>query len=178
MNDRKSAFEETVTNDSSTNPNIPGSNGIGFKWLSPIARSFKLSEGNLFLLLAIIIGIFSGLAVVCFRISIEGVRLALIGSPLSPPHIRVLLAPAGVGLVVAFLVQKFFLAARGSGVNQTKAAVYVFDGYVPFRTVIGKFLTCSLAIGSGQSLGPEDPSLQMGAGIASALGRRLRLSRD
>src|SRR5208283_4583097 len=32
--------------------------------------------------------------------------------------------------------------------------------------------------GTGQSLGPEDPSLQMGAGIASALGRRLRLSRD
>ncbi len=62
--------------------------------------------------------------------------------------------------------------------NQTKAAVYVFDGYVPFRTVIGKFVTCSLAIGSGQSLGPEDPSLQMGAGIASALGRRLKLSRD
>jgi len=80
--------------------------------------------------------------------------------------------------VVAFLVQKFFLGARGSGVNQTKAAVYVFDGYVPFRTVIGKFLTCSIAIGSGASLGPEDPSLQMGAGIASALGRRLKLSRD
>ena len=96
----------------------------------------------------------------------------------APPPLRVLLVPAGAGLVVAFLVQKFFRAARGSGVNQTKAAVYVFDGYVPFRTVIGKFLTCSLAIGSGQSLGPEDPSLQMGAGIASALGRRLKLSRD
>lgn len=66
----------------------------------------------------------------------------------------------------------------GSRVNQTKAAVYIYDGYVPFRTVIGKFLTCVLAIGSGQSLGPEDPSLQMGAGIASALGRRMRFSRD
>jgi chloride channel protein, CIC family len=178
MNDRKSTFEETSANDSNTNSNAHLSNGIGFKWLSPIARSFKLSEGNLFLLLAIIIGIFSGLAVVCFRISIEWVRLALLGSALSPPHIRVLLVPAGAGLVVAFLVQKFFLAARGSGVNQTKAAVYVFDGYVPFRTVIGKFLTCSIAIGGGQSLGPEDPSLQMGAGIASAIGRRLKLSRD
>src|SRR6202167_1780742 len=178
MNDRKSTFEVAAANDSSTNPNIPGSNRIGFKWLSPFARSFKLSEGNLFLLLAIIIGIFSGLAVVCFRISIEWVRLALLGSALSPPHIRVLLVPAGVGLVVAFLVQKFFLAARGSGVNQTKAAVYVFDGYVPFRTVIGKFLCCALAIGSGHSLGPEDPSLQMGAGIASLLGRRMRLSQE
>jgi CIC family chloride channel protein len=89
-----------------------------------------------------------------------------------------LLVPAGVGLLVGFLMQRFFRGARGSGVNQTKAAVYVFDGYVPFRTVIGKFVTCALAIGSGQSLGPEDPSLQIGAGIASALGRRLKLSRD
>ncbi len=54
--------------------------------------------------------------------------------------------------------------------------MYVLNGYIPFRTVIGKFLVCALAIGSGQSLGPEDPSLQMGAGIASYLGRALRLS--
>ena len=148
------------------------------RWLNPGVRTFTLSEGNLFLLLAIIIGLFSGLSVVCFRITIEWVRLGLLGSALAPPPLRVLLVPAGAGLVVAFLVQRFFLGARGSGVNQTKAAVYIFDGYVPFRTVIGKFITCALAIGSGQSLGPEDPSLQMGAGIASALGRRLKLSRD
>jgi CIC family chloride channel protein len=178
MNDRKASVEETAASAPNSDLTSHVSDGVGFKWLSPFAQSFKLSEGNLFLLLAIIIGIFSGLAVVCFRIAIEWVRLALLGSALSPPHIRVLLVPAGAGLVVAFLVQKFFLVARGSGVNQTKAAVYVFDGYVPFRTVIGKFLTCSIAIGSGQSLGPEDPSLQMGAGIASALGRRLKLSRD
>jgi CIC family chloride channel protein len=141
-------------------------------------RSLTLSEGNLFLLLAAAIGLFSGMAVVCFRIAIEWIRLVLLGSALAPPPWRVLCMPACAGLVVAFLVQKFFRAARGSGVNQTKAAVYVFDGYVPFRTVIGKFLTCSLAIGAGHSLGPEDPSLQMGAGIASALGRRLKLSRD
>jgi chloride channel protein, CIC family len=148
------------------------------RWLGVGTRSLTLSEGNLFLLLAIIIGLFSGMAVVGFRITIDWVRLGLLGSALAPPSLRVLLVPAGAGLVVAFLVQRFFLAARGSGVNQTKAAVYVFDGYVPFRTVIGKFVTCSLAIGSGQSLGPEDPSLQMGAGIASLLGRRLKLSRD
>ena len=150
----------------------------GRKWLPTVQQSFTLSEGNLFLLLAIMIGLFSGMAVVCFRIAIEWVRLTLLGSALAPPPLRVLVVPTAAGLVVAFLVQRFFKGARGSGVNQTKAAVYVFDGYVPFRIVIGKFLTCSLAIGSGQSLGPEDPSLQMGAGIASALGRRLKLSRE
>jgi len=148
------------------------------EWLSQRTRWLRLSEGNLFLLLAIIIGVFSGLAVVLFRTAIDWVRLLLLGPSLAPPHLRLLLVPPLAGLLVAFLVLKMFPAARGSGVNQTKAAVYVFDGYVPFRTVIGKFITCSLAIGSGQSLGPEDPSLQIGAGIASALGRRLKLSRD
>jgi CIC family chloride channel protein len=145
-------------------------------WIGP--KAFRLSESNLFLLLAVLIGLLSGVAVVCFRLSIDWIRNGLLGSNPTTSPFRVVLVPAGGGLVVAFLVQRFFRAVRGSGVNQTKAAVYVFDGYVPFRTVIGKFLTCSLAIGSGQSLGPEDPSLQMGAGIASALGRRLNLSRE
>src|ERR1700689_1134688 len=98
-------------------------------WLQTGPRSWTLSEGNLFLILAIIIGLFSGMAVVCFRITIEWIRLGLLGSALAPPRMRVLSVPCGVGLVVAFLVRRFFPGARGSGVNQTKAAVYVFDGY-------------------------------------------------
>jgi CIC family chloride channel protein len=137
-----------------------------------------LGEQQAFLLLAVIIGLFSGLAVVLFRITIEYTRLMLLGSGLAITTWRALLVPSVAGLGVALLVIKLFPRARGSGVNQTKAAVYIYDGFVPFRTVIGKFVTCALAIGSGQSLGPEDPSLQMGAGIASALGRRMRFSRD
>ena len=142
--------------------------------------SGKLTPGEqqVFLLLAVIIGLFSGLAVVLFRITIEYTHLILFGSGLAIAPWRALLAPTVVGLLVAALVMRVFPRARGSGVNQTKAAVYIYDGYVPFRMVIGKFVTCVLAIGSGQSLGPEDPSLQMGAGIASALGRRMRFSRD
>src|SRR5258705_13851580 len=122
-----------------------------YRWLKSVPRPLTLSEGNLFLILAIVIGIFSGIAVVCFRISIDWIRVALFGSTLTPSPARVLLVPAGVGLLGGFLIQRFFRGARGSGVNQTKAAVYVFDGYVPFRTVIGKFVTCALAICSGQS---------------------------
>lgn len=131
-----------------------------------------------FLLLAIFIGILAGLAVVCFRITIEFVRITLLGSSLSSSFPRILLAPSLTGLVVAAIVILFFPRVRGSGVNQTKAALYIYDGYIPFRTAIGKFICSALAIGSGQSLGPEDPSLQMGAAIASILGRRLKLSRE
>ena len=144
--------------------------------LSP--QRFSLREEQFFLLLAVLIGIASGLSVVCFRICIDFLHLKLLGSGLQPSVPRVFLAPMLTGLVIAFLVIKFFPRARGSGVNQTKAALYIYDGYIPMPTVIGKFITSALAIGSGQSLGPEDPSLQIGAGIASALGRRLRLSRE
>jgi CIC family chloride channel protein len=157
-----------------------GRKWFDFVWSNSGLKNVHLTihEAQLFLLLAIIIGLFSGLLVVCFQISIEWMRITLLGSSLAPAAPRVILLPALGGLVVAFLVMKVFPRVRGSGVNQTKEAVYIYDGYVPFSTVIGKFFLCALAIGSGHSLGPEDPSLQIGAGVASALGRRLKLSRE
>jgi CIC family chloride channel protein len=141
---------------------------------APVSR-LRLNEEQLFLLVAVLIGIYSGLAVVGFRLAIEWIRLALFGSSLRPPVARTLLVPSISGLVVAAFVVALFPAVRGSGVNQTKAALYIYDGFISFRTVVGKFLTSAMAIGSGQSLGPEDPSLQIGAGLASAFGRRLKL---
>ena len=135
-------------------------------------------EERLFLLLAIVIGLLSGMLVVCFRVFIEFCRLWLLGSAIPPTGYRLLIAPTVTGVAVALLVMFAFPRSRGSGVNQTKAALYIYNGYIPFRTVIGKFICSAIAIGSGQSLGPEDPSLQIGAGIASALGRRLHLSRE
>ena len=157
---------------------VPARGAIRAKWEEWTHRVFTMREDRFFLFLAVLIGIFSGLAVVCFRIAIEWTQLELLGSSLSPPALRVLLVPTIGGLLVAVLAIRAFPRARGSGVNQTKAAVYISNGYIPFNTVVGKFITCALAIGSGQSLGPEDPSLQMGAGIASLIGRRLRLSQE
>jgi len=145
----------------------------------PILRRLaRLARADqLYFVLAIAIGIIAGLAVVLFRFAIALVQARLLGPDLGRSPLRTMLAPAGAGIVIAVLVLRFFPGARGSGVNQTKAALYIYDGYVAFRTVLGKFITAALAIGSGQSLGPEDPSLQVGAGLASLLGRHLNLSR-
>ncbi len=135
-------------------------------------------EDRFFLVLSVFIGIFSGLSVVCFRFAIDWARIYLLGTGAVLSTSRLLLAPSLAGLVIAFLVIHFFPATRGSGVNQTKAALYIYNGHIPFRTAVGKFITAALAIGSGHSLGPEDPSLQIGACLASVLGRKMRLSRD
>jgi CIC family chloride channel protein len=146
-------------------------------------RLFSTLEGVFheeifFLILSVFIGIFSGLAVVCFRLAIDWIHLALLG-PLPETHSwRLFIVPSVAGLVVAVLVLHVFPGIRGSGVNQTKSALYIFNGFIPLRTAIGKFICAGIAIGSGQSLGPEDPSLQIGASIASFLGRKLEISRE
>lgn len=143
-----------------------------------IQRLAPTREDRLLLVLSIFIGVISGLLVIAFRVAIEWIKVLLLGSAPHAGQYRLLLAPAGMGLIVAALVMWVFPGAGGSGVNQTKSALYVYNGYISFRTVIGKFLTSALALGSGHSLGPEDPSLQIGAGVASVIARRLKMSRQ
>jgi len=81
------------------------------------------------------------------------------------------------GLVVhGLLLYKYFPDARGSGVPQTKAALFARGGRISLRTVFGKFFCTSATLASGIPLGREGPSVQVGAGIASVLGRALGLS--
>jgi CIC family chloride channel protein len=140
-------------------------------------KHLTLTEGQRFLLLSILIGIFSGLMVVAFHITIDFLSWCSLGALSGTLRYGRLVSPALGALAATFLATRAFPAARGSGVNQTKAALYISDGFVDPTTVPGKFLACSIAIGSGNSLGPEDPSLQMGAGVASLLGRAFRLGR-
>jgi len=106
-------------------------------------------ENRFFMVLSIVIGILSGTAVVAFRLSIDLVHRYMLGA--NPSRLRLVLSPTLAGLLVAVLVIHFFPRVRGSGVNQTNAALYVFNGYIPFCTAIGKFLTAALAISSGHS---------------------------
>lgn len=135
-------------------------------------------EERIFLLLSIFIGVISGLLVVSFRMAIDWLGVLLLGSSPNPHQPRLIVVPALAGFVIALLTRFVFPNVRGSGINQTKAALYISNGYISFRTVIGKFLLSALAIGSGHSLGPEDPSLQIGAGVASLISRRVGMSKE
>jgi CIC family chloride channel protein len=143
-----------------------------------IARIAPGREERIFLLLSIFIGIISGLLVVSFRMAIDWLSVLLLGSSPNPHQPRLIVVPALAGLAIAVLTRYVFPNVRGSGINQTKAALYISNGYISFRTVIGKFLLSALAIGSGHSLGPEDPSLQIGAGVASLISRRVGMSKE
>src|SRR6202522_835416 len=163
--------KEPVTNRGS-------SNEVPMATEEMIARIAPAREERIFLLLSIFIGIISGLLVVSFRMAIDWLSVLLLGSSPNPHQIRIIFIPAAAGFVIALLTRYVFPNVRGSGINQTKAAFYINNGYISFRTVIGKFLLSALAIGSGHSLGPEDPSLQIGAGVASLISRRVGMSKE
>lgn len=137
-------------------------------------RTLNIGETQRFLLLSIIIGVSAALLVVCFHVAIDAATW------LSVDYSRLVrvVSPALGGLAGLLLVTYVFRQARGSGVTDTKAAVYISDGHVPASAVAGKFIACAVSIGSGNPMGPEDPSLHMGAGVASLLGRRFRLTRE
>jgi CIC family chloride channel protein len=137
------------------------------------ARFFSESD-RVLILLSILIGVLVGLTTVAF-ILLTG-RLAARMYPPDSAAWRRLLVPVLGALVSGYLLVRYFPNARGSGIPQVKFALFIRDGYISLKTVLGKFLCCSISLASGIALGREGPSVQIGAGIASVLGRRFGLS--
>ncbi len=129
-------------------------------------------EDKILLLLALVISAVVGLTVVAFVAMTEYLGEVL----LTAGRWQRVLAPLGGSLVGGWLLYKFFPDARGSGIPQTRVAMVLQKGVIGMRTVVGKFVCSSISLGSGVALGREGPSVQIGAGIASAAGRRLGLS--
>jgi chloride channel protein, CIC family len=142
----------------------------------PRVRSdqLRLREHQLFIVLSVVIGVLAGLAAVLFAVAIEATSRLLFG--FNPQPARLFAVPAIVSAGTGILLVKVFPRVRGSGVPQTKAAFHLAGGRIAGRVPVGKFITGVLCIGSGHSMGREGPSVQIGAGIASNVGRWFHLS--
>jgi CIC family chloride channel protein len=153
-----------------------GEKTSGSWWRAPrlyLAAKLQQREDQVFLVLALVIGALTGLAVVAFILLTERAGMRLY--PAGGDRWRRVLFPVAGSLGIGYLLFRYFPDARGSGVPQTKAALFARDGRITLRTVLGKFFCTSATLASGIPLGREGPSVQVGAGIASVLGRFLRL---
>ncbi len=153
-------------------------NQLGTSWRAALGARLsgllQQREDQVFLLLSLLIGALTGLAVVAFIVLTE--RLGMRLYPVASAAWRRVLIPVAGSLAMGFLLYRFFPNARGSGVPQTKAALFARDGFISLRTVLGKFFCTATTLASGIPLGREGPSVQVGAGIGSVLGRALGLS--
>src|ERR1700749_2842556 len=130
-------------------------------------------EEQVFLVLTLVIGALVGVTVVAFIWFTEHVALRVY--PVGSPGWHRFFAPVIGSLVMGYLLFKYFPDARGSGVPQTKAALFARGGRISPGTVFGKFFCTSVTLACGIPLGREGPAVQVGAGIASVLGQKLGL---
>jgi CIC family chloride channel protein len=142
--------------------------------LKRLLDRLRQNESQLDVVLSLFIGALVGLVIVAF-ILLTG-RLAARMYPPGGAGCRRILVPTLGSLATGYLLWRYFPLARGSGVLQTKFALFVNEGRISFRTVFGKFFCCSASLASGISLGREGPSAHIGAGLASVIARNLGLS--
>jgi CIC family chloride channel protein len=148
----------------------------GSWWRTPrsyLSARLQEHEDQVFLALALVIGALTGLTVVAFILLTERAGMRLY--PVDGARWRRFVLPVGGSLGIGYLLYRYFPDARGSGLPQTKAALFARGGRITMGTVVGKFFCTSATLASGIPLGREGPSVQVGAGIASVLGRRLGL---
>ncbi len=148
-------------------------------WRKPLVNwspRIRQREEQVFLLLALVIGVLTGLAVVAFILITE--RLGMHLYPIGSAAWRRVLIPVLGSLGMGYLLYRYFPDARGSGVPQTKAALFAREGRITLSTVLGKFSCTAATLASGIPLGREGPSVQVGGGIASVLGQYLGLSSE
>jgi CIC family chloride channel protein len=130
-------------------------------------------EDQVLLVLTLIIGALVGLVVAAFIYLTESLGSRMY--PAGGAAWRRLVIPVAGALFTGYLLSRYFPDARGSGIPQTKAALFLRDGLITFRTAVGKFFCCAVSLASGIALGREGPSVQVGSGLASVFGRRLGL---
>jgi CIC family chloride channel protein len=143
-----------------------------------IIASSKFSD----IIIALVIGISTGIGAVLFRYLINGVEW--VGYTWFPNtfsglgKLYVVIIPAIGGLIVGPLIYFFAREAKGHGVPEVMEAVALRGGKIRPVVAIVKSLASSISIGSGGSVGREGPIVQIGSAIGSTIGQRLNLSED
>jgi CIC family chloride channel protein len=121
---------------------------------------------------SVFIGLASGFGVWLFKQLYNDLG----GSLANHGHWMILIAPVVGGLVVGLILHFFIGEERHHGVAGIMEATALAGGRLRYRRMPIKAIAAALSIGSGASVGPEDPSVQIGANIGSFLGQKLRLS--
>ncbi len=151
--------------------------------IKPLARwidRVQPSDTVVMFTLAIVVGVATGAGVWVFKLLIEIANhlfFDVLGGALSPlGSWSVLLVPATGGLIVGVLMYLFVGEERHHGVAGIMEAVALAGGRLRYKRIPIKTVAASISIGAGASVGPEDPSVQIGANLGSFFGQVLHQS--
>ncbi len=134
-----------------------------------------LSEERTLAVLAVVIGLSSGLSAFVFKYMIDGVHhlccdVESSAALFSGQWYRIFL-PAIGGLLVGLLLYYFDRNAEGRGVPEVIYTLRKRGGRVRHRVALLTSMASALTIGTGGSAGAEGPIIQIGASVGSTIGQ-------
>ena len=138
-------------------------------------------------LLALMVGIVTGLGAVVFRGLIGLIHnVSFLGqfsfaydssifTPFDPWGPAIILVPVIGGIAVTWIVSNFAPEAKGHGVPEVMDAIYYQQGVIRPVVAVVKSIASAVAIGTGAAVGREGPIIQIGAALGSTLGQIVRM---
>lgn len=148
--------------------------------LTEMIAAVRTSQTLLLIVLAILVGLGGGIGVWLFKLIYNLLQTFLFqtaGGWLAPfGKWTLVLIPITGGLVVGLFNHYFLREEKVHGTAAVMQSVALSGGRLPYQSAPAKAAAAALSLGSGASVGPEDPAVQIGANIASMFGQWLRLS--
>ena len=131
------------------------------------------------LLLALVIGGSTGCAVVFFHYLIQHIQSFMLEDVMGVIAPMGLWTLACIPLFGGFIVgiMRWLLRNFGPSLSALIAATQGLDSVSPLRAS-AKAVAASVSLGTGASLGPEGPSVEIGANIGVILGQALQMSKE
>ena len=156
-------------------------------WAGRAAGWLRAGRGGMFLL-ALLIGVGSGLGAVAFRYLISFFTWLATGHSqfgqqgyADSAHLPWLglaffvVIPAVGGLLYGPMIYRYAREARGHGVPEVMIAVADHGGRIRPQVSVVKAVASAVCIGTGGSVGREGPIVQIGSALASGLGQWIRM---
>ncbi|MDX1775101.1 MAG: chloride channel protein [Desulfobulbales bacterium] len=152
------------------------------RYLAKLLDHLAPREGLVLLIMAIVVGVTTGLAAVFFIRLISLIQTTAYGGAerIFPTLGRLwfILIPITGGLLVGPIIARFAVEAKGHGVPEVMQALILRGGRIRPRVALAKIISSALCIGTGGSAGREGPIVQVGSALGSSVGQWLHLSEE
>lgn len=144
---------------------------------SLLCKLRQLPENQLLFIMALIVGLGSGLAAVLLKHAVHFVAWTLTGWFNTPAESILYIVYPGVGMLIALLFVKFVIKENiGHGVTKVLIALSKNESKIKPHNTWSSIIASSLTIGFGGSVGAEAPIVYTGAAIGSNTARIMGLS--
>ena len=188
MDEQRGAAEDLPELDTTPAGGPPGpAIDESMTWTARVSAWLRGSRFGLFLI-ALVVGVGSGLGAIAFRYLIFGVTWLATGHSqfgqnghVGSNHLPWLglgffvVIPIVGGLIYGPLIYRYAREARGHGVPEVMAAVAENGGRIRPQVSVVKAAASALCIGTGGSVGREGPIVQIGSALASSLGQWVQM---